>query len=750
MKFIIYDANVTGKQSNCLYPNRVEVTSIEELAEAVEKDHVCARYKDNYRNIANFEESDVVVMDVDNDHSDNPDEWITPESLEDELADIQYAITFSRNHMKQKGKKSARPRFHVYFQIAVCSDALKYAALKKRIYAAYPFFDGNALDAGRFIYGCKSKEVIWHDGPNTIESLLNAQENSNRYTIPEGKRNATLSRFAGRVVKRYGWNDASRGIFLEEADKCDPPLEDDELKKIWNSAKKFERVVTSQEGYIPPEQYTPLPKGPAGSLKPFDYSDIGQAKVLSNEYADELRFNPATGYLRYDTVRWDESLEQSVGAAEEFLDLQLADAQLLVFQARQALLNIGSDPAVIKAGGKRALDALNEEQVRLYGEYLNAVGYQAFVMKRRDWKYIKSAMEAAKPMVFIKYDELDKDPFLLNTPEGTYDLRLGMSGRREHDAKDYLTKVTAVEPGDTGDAIWQDCIQTIFLKDQELIRYVQEVVGLAAIGKVNVEALIIAYGDGRNGKSTFWNTLAHVLGTYAGSIASDILTVNCRRNAAPEKAEMKGKRLIIAAELEEGMRLNTSIVKQLCSTDPIRGEKKYKDPADFVPSHQLVLYTNHLPKVGATDAGIWRRLIVIPFNAEFEGSSDKKNYADYLYENAAPAVLKWIIEGAKRVIEKEYHITPPQCVRDAITKYREENNWLGHFIDECCDVDPQYTERSGELYAAYRDYAGRMGAYVRSNVDFAAALDVAGFNRRKTKKGVIVEGLRIRVDDFME
>ena len=141
------------------------------------------------------------------------------------------------------------------------------------------------------------------------------------------------------------------------------------------------------------------------------------------------------------------------------------------------------------------------------------------------------------------------------------------------------------------------------LGDRELIDYVQEIVGLAAIGKVYIEALIIAYGEGRNGKSTFWNTISRVLGTYSGNMSADTLTVDCKRNVKPELAEAKGKRLIIAAELEEGMRLNTSNVKQLCSTDEIYAEKKYKDPFSYVPSHTLVLYTNHLPKVGAMDAG---------------------------------------------------------------------------------------------------------------------------------------------------
>lgn len=92
------------------------------------------------------------------------------------------------------------------------------------------------------------------------------------------------------------------------------------------------------------------------------------------------------------------------------------------------------------------------------------------------------------------------------------------------------------------------------------------------------------------------------------------------------------------------MRLNTSNIKQLCSTDEIAAEKKYKDPFRYVPTHTLVLYTNHLPKVGAIDKGTWRRLIVIPFLATIEGNKDVKNYADYLFENAGGAVLKWILE----------------------------------------------------------------------------------------------------------
>ena len=233
-------------------------------------------------------------------------------------------------------------------------------------------------------------------------------------------------------------------------------------------------------------------------------------------------------------------------------------------------------------------------------------------------------------------------------------------------------------------------------------------------------------------------------------MSADTLTVGCKRNVKPELAEVKGKRLIIAAELEEGMRLNTSNVKQLCSTDEIYAEKKYKDPFSFVPSHTLVLYTNHLPKVGALDDGTWRRLIVIPFNAKIEGASDIKNYADYLYEKAGGAILKWIMTGAKRVIGKKFDIRKPAVVDEAIRKYKENNDWLTHFLDDCCEIDPSFSAKSGDVYNAYRSYCMQVGEYIRSTSDFYTALEtVRGFDRRRTSKANIIIGLQLK-SDFMQ
>lgn len=143
----------------------------------------------------------------------------------------------------------------------------------------------------------------------------------------------------------------------------------------------------------------------------------------------------------------------------------------------------------------------------------------------------------------------------------------------------------------------------VILVIRNMMDYVQQTVGLAAIGKVYQEALIIAYGEGSNGKSTFWNAIAKVLGSYSGSMSADSLTVGCKRNVKPEMAELKGKRLVIAAELEEGMRLNTSIVKQLCSTDEISAEKNIRTrsntPRPIRSSYTPIIFPGSVPMMTA-------------------------------------------------------------------------------------------------------------------------------------------------------
>ena len=740
MQMTIYDAATVGSRSNCVYPNPVTVTDADTMRQAAAFDHVCAAYKQNYRSVDNFLKADCLPMDCDNDHSDDPDDWLTPFDVAMDFPGVGMIFVYSKSHMKQKGKRGPRPRFHVYFICTETTNSEIYSSWKDRLIANYPYFDDGAKDSARFLFGVKDAVVEVYDGEITIDELLAdsfAEWDAAQGQIPEGSRNKTMSHYAGRIIKRLGNTEEAHKQFLKEAEKCSPPLDDAELAGIWASAVKFGAKVAAQEGYIPPEQYNQ-----DFLLMPEDFSDVGQAIVLSREYMDRLRFSPATDYIVFNGSFWEESQPNAQGIAQELTARQLEEAETEIQRCMKEMSENGAWAMLAAMGAKKAMAAFSEAQRRSFEKYERAETYRKYAIKRRDTKYISAALKEARPMIQIEQRVLDADEFLLNLPSGTCDLRTGAV--REHNAQDYITKQTAVDPSGDGMDVREDALQTFFQGDTDLIRYVQEIVGLAAIGKVYIEALVIAYGEGRNGKSTFWNTIARVLGTYSGNMSADTLTVGCKRNVKPELAEAKGKRMIIAAELEEGMRLNTSNVKQLCSTDEIYAEKKYKAPFSYVPTHTLVLYTNHLPRVGAIDQGTWRRLIVIPFNAKIEGKADIKNYSDFLFKTAGGAVLSWIIEGAKRVIASDYKIVQPKVVQDAIQKYKENNDWLAHFLDDCCEVGDDFEAKSGEFYNAYRSYCLQMGEYTRSTTDFYSALESTGVVRKRTRTGVIIYGLKLK------
>ena len=750
MMFTLFSADFIGAPSNCSYPHKFEVTDAATLTEAVKKDYVCAEYLNCYRNGDNFIGSDCLPVDCDNDHSENPADWVTVEDVKKAFPGITFAVHYSRSHMREKNGKAARPKFHVLFPIDGMTDASAYSEMKKLVNTIFPYFDSKALDAARFFFGTATPEVEIIEGDMTLSEFLSAEDfdadmlnNGQRVTtITEGSRNATMSRFAGRVIKKYGDNETAFNCFLEEAEKCTPPLDQQELMTIWHSAQKFYAKVQMQDGYISPEVYND-----DTTYKPEDFSDVGQAEVLAKHFSGELRYSPATHYIRYCGHYWQETEPGAQAVAHELTRRQLNEANRDFQTAFATLTENGGQDILANTTKAKAETLMNEAQMEAYRALLAAKAYQGFVIQRRASKNITATLKESRPMIEITPQELDSNPFLLCTPNATYDLRLGMAGAREHSPEDFITKITTVSPGDKGKQIWLDCLDTIFCGDQVLIEYVQNICGLAAIGKVEVEALIIAYGCGRNGKSTFWNSISRVLGLYSGNVSADTLTFGCRRNVKPEMAEVKGKRLLIAAEMQEGARLNDSTVKQLCSTDDIFAEKKYKDPFSFSPSHSLVLYTNHLPRVSASDDGIWRRLIVIPFNAKIEGKSDIKNYGDYLYQNAGESILAWIIEGAKRVIDLGYKFPVPAVVQKAIDDYRAQNDWFGNFLDEKCDVGDSFKESSSALYQAYRNHCIDCNEYVRNTADFYLALENAGFKRVVQNRKRYFKGLQLKTVD---
>ena len=273
----VYTANARGNAQNCMYPNRIEITDEESAVAAFSRDLVCAEYKNNYRSVQTFLRANALPMDCDNDHSDDPTHWIAAEDLDSFFPGVTYLIHYSRHHMKPKGEKSARPRFHVIFLIDPTTDPNAYVQLKKRVAAVFPFFDSNAMDAARFLFGTEEPQVLFHPGTITLNTFLAEYESEQAFaelgnTIPEGSRNSAMSKTGARIIKRYGDTDDARERFFREAEKCDPPLEDVELETIWGSCQKFFQKLCITPGYIPPEAYNGT--GPIQWETPIPFDDF--------------------------------------------------------------------------------------------------------------------------------------------------------------------------------------------------------------------------------------------------------------------------------------------------------------------------------------------------------------------------------------------------------------------------------------------------------------------------------------------
>lgn len=275
----VYTADCIGNTANCLYPNEVKITDEVSAKLAFAKDMVCARYKNNYRNTANFEVSNALPGDCDNDHSDAPADWVNPEDIADLFADVSYVLHYSRHHMKPKGEKSARPRFHIVFLIDPERDADRYTALKQRLLAAFPFFDANAMDAARFLFGTEDPQIIYHPGTITLNAFLDDLENEQAFAgmgraISEGSRNSTMSRIGARIIKRYGDTPEAKDLFLQAAQQCSPPLGERELESIWAGKQRLYAKICKQPGYIPPDAYNSTGTVVWDKPIPFDEYDL--------------------------------------------------------------------------------------------------------------------------------------------------------------------------------------------------------------------------------------------------------------------------------------------------------------------------------------------------------------------------------------------------------------------------------------------------------------------------------------------
>lgn len=325
---------------------------------------------------------------------------------------------------------------------------------------------------------------------------------------------------------------------------------------------------------------------------------------------------------------------------------------------------------------------------------------------------------------------------LFNVRNGTLDL--ATCQLRPHDPADYLTKLSPVtyDPDATAPT-WDRFIGRIFQtadghERPELSEYVQRACGYSITGDVGGQCLMILHGNGRNGKTTFLNVLKHVWGDgeYGITARPELLVKTREKTNSEDEAILFGVRLAVCSETNDGQRFDESTVKRLCGGGKIRARRLYENSFEFEATHKLWMDCNHLPRIGGTDLGIWRRIKLLPFQATIaEGETDPNLEAKLTAET--PGILNWILAGLRNW--KANGLKEPPQVLQANEEYRSENDTIQQFLNDCTREEPEGRVVPAALYGAYRKWCEDNGhQYPLSLPQLAVKLKSKKYENRKS------------------
>jgi putative DNA primase/helicase len=341
---------------------------------------------------------------------------------------------------------------------------------------------------------------------------------------------------------------------------------------------------------------------------------------------------------------------------------------------------------------------------------------------------IRNMIELSKSNLAIGQEDLDSNPWLFNVQNGTIDLRTGQL--REQRREDFITKLSLVtfDPDATCPR-WKSFLRVIINDDEELIAYLQRLVGYCLAGVTEEHILPFLYGTGANGKSTFVETVLKLFGPdYAMKAPYDLLMAKSGQTHPTERADLFGKRFVACIETEEGRRMAEALVKELTGGDRVRARRMREDFWEFVPTHHIWLVSNHKPVITGTDHGIWRRIKLIPFNVVIpDAEQDKKLPAKLAAE--LPGILNWAIAGC--LDWQQNGMREPEIVQAATSEYSSEMDEVGQFIDQYCELG-NFIESARALFEAFQKAMPDSSITQRS---FGDRLREKGFLNRNPETG---------------
>jgi putative DNA primase/helicase len=423
-------------------------------------------------------------------------------------------------------------------------------------------------------------------------------------------------------------------------------------------------------------------------------TDLGNARRLAARHGQDLRFcNPWGQWLAWDTMHWAPD-----------------DTQEAVRRAKATVASIYAEAAGADEDGRKAI--------------------AKHAMRSEGGQRIREMLKLAEsePGIPILPGDLDADPWLFNVLNGTLDLRTGQL--REHRRGDMLTKMSPVfyEP-DADCPTWLAFLERIMAGDQDLIAYLQRVIGYSLTGDTSEQALFVFHGTGANGKSTLLEAIHEMLGQdYALRIRTETLMVKQGDAVPSDIARLRGARLVSAQETEEGKRLAESLVKSLTGGDTVTARFMRQNEFQFKPEFKLFVASNHKPTIRGTDYAMWRRIRLVPFTVTIPEAEQDRRLCNKLRTELS-GILAWAVRGC--LAWQREGLGLPAAVRSATDTYRAESDILAAFLEERTTKAPEVA--AGQLYEAYKTWAESNGEHAMTGQMFGRRLAERGVD--KYRKG---------------
>ena len=350
------------------------------------------------------------------------------------------------------------------------------------------------------------------------------------------------------------------------------------------------------------------------------------------------------------------------------------------------------------------------------------------------------ALASADRKIAATTDQWDADPWLLNTPSATIDLRNGLSRPRRPD--DYLTKVTGVSPDKSCSiAQWRRFLDHVTGGNAELIAFIQRMAGYSLTGLTREHALFFLYGTGANGKTTLLDAITSCAGAYHKTAPIETFTDSKNDRHPTELAGLHGARLVTATETEEGRQWAESKIKVLTGGDKIAARFMRQDFFEFTPQFKLVIAGNHKPGLRSVDEAIRRRLHLIPFTVTIPPNQRDAELPNKLEDERA-GILAWMIQGC--LDWQARGLCPPTVVTDATAAYLEAEDAIAAWMDDCCERNAQAWESASRLFESWSAWAVKSGEQIGSMKRFSERLDTRGIASHRKKNGRGFVGLRLQ------